>query len=157
MVGHASQAANPGDYFTGSIADINYVIVRGDDGELRAFHNVRGLDLTLSCIHARDPRPSWTVAAHCGTLRQNFAECLTGICAHHHVWRRSARCSRGPRKDQAWLMCAGWCPDLPPQGSSSGRGQRMREDVRVHVPRLAVRWASTLYTESHRMLLMTSC
>lgn len=40
MIGHASQAPNPGDYFTGSVADINYVIVRGDDGQLRAFHNV---------------------------------------------------------------------------------------------------------------------
>lgn len=40
MIGHASQAPNPGDYFTGSVADINYVVVRGDDGQLRAFHNV---------------------------------------------------------------------------------------------------------------------
>lgn len=40
MIGHASQAPNPGDYFTGSVADVNYVVVRGDDGQLRAFHNV---------------------------------------------------------------------------------------------------------------------
>lgn len=40
MIGHASQAPNTGDYFTGSVADINYVVVRGDDGQLRAFHNV---------------------------------------------------------------------------------------------------------------------
>ncbi|CAL8471392.1 g10934 [Coccomyxa elongata] len=40
MIGHASQAPNPGDYFTGSVADINYVVVRGDDGQLRAFHNI---------------------------------------------------------------------------------------------------------------------
>ena len=40
MIGHAGQAPNPGNYFTGSIADINYVVVRGDDNQLRAFHNV---------------------------------------------------------------------------------------------------------------------
>ena len=40
MVGHASQASKPGEFFTGTIADINYVVVRGDDNELRAFHNV---------------------------------------------------------------------------------------------------------------------
>ena len=41
MVGHASQASKPGEYFTGTIADINYVVVRGSDNKLRAFHNVR--------------------------------------------------------------------------------------------------------------------
>ena len=41
MVGHASQASKPGEYFTGTIADINYVVVRGNDNKLRAFHNVR--------------------------------------------------------------------------------------------------------------------
>ena len=40
MVGHASQASEPGEYFTGTIADINYLVVRGNDNELRAFHNV---------------------------------------------------------------------------------------------------------------------
>ncbi len=40
MIGHASQAPNADDYFTGSVADINYVVVRGEDGQLRAFHNV---------------------------------------------------------------------------------------------------------------------
>ena len=40
MVGHIGQAPNPGDYFTGSMAGVNYVVVRGNDGVLRAFHNV---------------------------------------------------------------------------------------------------------------------
>ncbi|CAL5220057.1 g2008 [Coccomyxa viridis] len=40
MIGHAGQAPNPGDYFTGTIADVNYVVVRGEDNQLRAFHNV---------------------------------------------------------------------------------------------------------------------
>ena len=54
MVGHASQASKPGEYFTGTIADINYVVVRGSDNELRAFHNVRCLrlqgDLTSNLV-----------------------------------------------------------------------------------------------------------
>ncbi len=53
MIGHAGQAPNPGDYFTGSIADINYVVVRGDDNRLRAFHNVSGAfgpSVHASCI-----------------------------------------------------------------------------------------------------------
>ena len=41
MIGHAGQAPNLGDYFTGTIADINYLVVKGDDNQLRAFHNVR--------------------------------------------------------------------------------------------------------------------
>jgi len=41
MIGHAGQGPTPGDYFTGTIADINYIVVRGDDNQLRAFHNVR--------------------------------------------------------------------------------------------------------------------
>lgn len=40
MIGHTGQAPNPGDYFTGSMAGVNYVVVRGNDGVLRAFHNV---------------------------------------------------------------------------------------------------------------------
>ena len=51
MIGHAGQAPNPGDYFTGTIADVNYVVVRGEDNQLRAFHNV-GLRTSpgLSCL-----------------------------------------------------------------------------------------------------------
>lgn len=39
-VGRAGQVASPGDYFTGAIAGDPFVVVRGDDGTLRAFHNV---------------------------------------------------------------------------------------------------------------------
>ncbi len=41
MIGHAGQGPTPGNYFTGTIADINYLVVRGDDNQLRTFHNVR--------------------------------------------------------------------------------------------------------------------
>jgi choline monooxygenase len=39
-VARADQVARPGDYIAGVLAGDPYVVVRGDDGELRAFHNV---------------------------------------------------------------------------------------------------------------------
>lgn len=40
VVGHASQAANPGDYFTTELIGDPLVFVRGLDGKLRGFYNV---------------------------------------------------------------------------------------------------------------------
>lgn len=42
-VGHVSKVRNPGDYFTCEVADEPLIIVRGNDGEIRAFYNV--------CLH----------------------------------------------------------------------------------------------------------
>jgi choline monooxygenase len=39
-VGRVDQLAEPGDYFTGSLADEPYLVARGEDGEIRAFFNV---------------------------------------------------------------------------------------------------------------------
>ena len=39
-VGHKSQVANPGDYMTTTIVDQGVFVIRGRDGELRAFYNV---------------------------------------------------------------------------------------------------------------------
>ena len=39
-VGHASSASNPGDYFLVEIASESAIVVRGEDGELRALANV---------------------------------------------------------------------------------------------------------------------
>jgi len=39
-VGRTDQVKAPGDYFTGCILDLPYVVVRDDAGTLRAFHNV---------------------------------------------------------------------------------------------------------------------
>src|SRR5688572_13371106 len=38
--GRADQVAQPGQFFTIDVADQPLVVVRGDDGELRAFYNV---------------------------------------------------------------------------------------------------------------------
>jgi choline monooxygenase len=40
LVGHVHQAAKPGDYFTFDLLGEPLVVVRGEDGILRAFHNV---------------------------------------------------------------------------------------------------------------------
>lgn len=40
MIGHESQWAKPGDYRTFTVAEIPFVVIRGEDKKLRAFHNV---------------------------------------------------------------------------------------------------------------------
>lgn len=40
LVGRLEQVAEPGAFFTAEVGDEPIVIVRGDDGELRGFHNV---------------------------------------------------------------------------------------------------------------------
>src|SRR5579871_6293080 len=40
VVGHASQVANPGDYFTTELVGEPLLLVRGGDGKLRGFYNV---------------------------------------------------------------------------------------------------------------------
>lgn len=41
--GHTSQVAAPGDYLTGEVMGCRYIVCRSEDGQLRAFHNVRAL------------------------------------------------------------------------------------------------------------------
>ena len=40
VVGHSSQVANPGDYFTTELVSEPLLLVRGSDGKLRGFYNV---------------------------------------------------------------------------------------------------------------------
>ena len=37
--GRVDQVANNGNYLTGATGTVKYVVVRGEDGVLRAFHN----------------------------------------------------------------------------------------------------------------------
>jgi len=53
---HVSQVAGNGDYLTVQVADQNIVVMRGDDGILRAFYNVcshRAHELLTGCGHAK--------------------------------------------------------------------------------------------------------
>lgn len=40
MVGHESQWTKAGEYQSLNVAEIPFVVIRGEDGKLRAFHNV---------------------------------------------------------------------------------------------------------------------
>jgi hypothetical protein len=40
MVCAVSQVQHPGDYLCGTLGDVRYLVVRGPDKQLRAFHNV---------------------------------------------------------------------------------------------------------------------
>jgi phenylpropionate dioxygenase-like ring-hydroxylating dioxygenase large terminal subunit len=67
LVGHVSEVAEPGDYLTLDAADERAVIIRGADGELRAFHNV--------CLH----RASRLLSGDAG-------HCRSGIVCPYHGW-----------------------------------------------------------------------
>jgi methanesulfonate monooxygenase large subunit len=60
LVGHESEAAQPGDYLTTRIADSPVIVVRGKDGRLRSFFNTcrhRGSKVVLdACGHASSLR-----------------------------------------------------------------------------------------------------
>jgi choline monooxygenase len=77
-VGRLDQVANPGDYFTGCLLDLPYVVLRDQDGVLRAFHNV--------CRHH-----AAEVCSGDGTLSE-----LT--CPYHGwTYRLDGRLTRAPR------------------------------------------------------------
>lgn len=63
---HAGQVAAPGDYVTVRVADQNIVVMRAEDGVLRAFYNVcshRAHELLHGCGHAKIvtcPYHAWT-------------------------------------------------------------------------------------------------
>ena len=64
--GHASQLREPGSYVTVMVADQNIIVLRGQDGELRAFYNVcshRAHELLKGCGKAKlitCPYHAWT-------------------------------------------------------------------------------------------------
>src|SRR5260370_16393707 len=47
--GRANQIPNAGDYFVRDIANASVIIVRAEEGEIRAFHNVSPHPGTLLC------------------------------------------------------------------------------------------------------------
>ena len=62
-VGNIHECAEPGQYFTGKIAKQPFVVVRGDDGELRAFYNV--------CSH------------HAARVAEGSGTCSEFVCPYH--------------------------------------------------------------------------
>ncbi|MEN9063032.1 aromatic ring-hydroxylating oxygenase subunit alpha [Ponticoccus litoralis] len=86
FVGHVSQVANVGDYFTTNIADESILIAKGEDGVIRAFFNV--------CPHR-----AHAVATGAGN-RKLF------VC-HYHAWsyRLSGDLVRAPHAEDVEGFC----------------------------------------------------
>lgn len=65
LVGRSDYVKNPGDYFTHTVAGVSFIVMRGDDGEIRAFANAcrhRGAKLLEGEGNARSikcPYHSW--------------------------------------------------------------------------------------------------
>lgn len=80
-VGHASQIPEPGDYFTIEITDAPIIVIRGDDGTIRAFHN--------SCRH-RGSRVAW-----------DEGNCKNLTCPYHNwTYARDGRLIATPLIDE---------------------------------------------------------
>ncbi|MEZ5923362.1 MAG: aromatic ring-hydroxylating dioxygenase subunit alpha [Hyphomicrobiaceae bacterium] len=75
--GHVSDVPSPGDYLTGSVAEQELFIIRGQDGELRAFYNV--------CSHRAHP------------LLEGSGNAKLIVCPYHQWCYQSDGCFRGAR------------------------------------------------------------
>ena len=77
-VGRVDQVSRPGDYFTGCLVDDPYVVLRDQDGTLRAFHNV--------CRH------------HAAQVCQGEGSLTELVCPYHGwTYRLDGGLSRAPR------------------------------------------------------------
>jgi phenylpropionate dioxygenase-like ring-hydroxylating dioxygenase large terminal subunit len=84
IAGHVSDVPKPGDFFTFDMVDERALIVRGDDGEVRAFHNL--------CRH-RGSRVTAETRGHC---ERAF------VCPFHGwVYNRDGSL-RGPARPQSF-------------------------------------------------------
>ena len=68
LFAHESQLADAGSYVATSIADFPLIVVRGDDGRIRAFHNV--------CRHRAGP-----------LAEDGEGRCADGLVCRYHGWR----------------------------------------------------------------------
>jgi choline monooxygenase len=85
---HVSDLRDPGDYFCGTIADQGIFIIRGRDGQLRAFYNV--------CSHRAHP------------LLEGQGSAGLIVCPYHQWCYQSDGCFRGARGRDT---LAEWIPD----------------------------------------------
>ncbi len=114
VVGHASQVANPGDYFTTELAGEPLLFVRGIDGTLRGFYNV--------CRHRAGPAAEgcgsrklfrcgyhgWTYDLDGSLIRATEMEGVNGFCAEDFALK--------PVRAEKWfnLVFANLDPEAPP-------------------------------------------
>lgn len=64
FVGHACQVPGPGDYFAVTLDSDSILVIRGDDGELRAMHNVCRHRGTRICAEASGHAPRLVCPYH---------------------------------------------------------------------------------------------
>ena len=65
FVGHNCEITKPGSYFTVQVGDYPVVVVRGRDGEIRAFHNAcRHRGSRVCSAHT----PSANLSSHCPSI-----------------------------------------------------------------------------------------
>ena len=84
IAGHVSDVPAPGDFFTFDIADDRALVVRGDDGVIRAFHNL--------CRH----RGSRVTAEERGNCKRAF------VCPFHGWVYNTDGTLRGPAQPQSF-------------------------------------------------------
>jgi choline monooxygenase len=124
-VGHVQQVEGAGDYFTGSLLGQGYVVCRDDEGQLRAFYNVRregrrgflsvsakvcgaaplvrlaiGPRTTLGpCLRCRVPRPASQVCRHHASPVAAGAGRTPRFTCPYHGWtyRLDGRLLAAPR------------------------------------------------------------
>ena len=68
-VGHASEAPEPGDWLTASLGAESAIVVRGEDGQLRALANVCRHRGSRICAAAHGSGPALTCPYHAWTYR----------------------------------------------------------------------------------------
>jgi phenylpropionate dioxygenase-like ring-hydroxylating dioxygenase large terminal subunit len=68
-LGHASELPEPGDWITGGFGPESAIVVRGDDGEARAFANVCKHRGSRICVEARGSNAMLTCPYHAWTYR----------------------------------------------------------------------------------------
>ncbi len=85
---HETDVARPGAFHVGQVADQSVVVLRGDDGELRAFYNV--------CSHRAHP------------LLDGEGSCRMVVCPYHQWSYATDGSFRGARGQQS---LEGWIPD----------------------------------------------
>ncbi len=85
---HMSDIPDPGDYCAGRVADQDIFMIRGDDGEIRAFYNV--------CSHRAHP------------LLEGHGNTRLIVCPYHQWCYRSDGCFHGARGRDTLKK---WIPD----------------------------------------------
>ncbi len=134
MVGRADQVAKPGEYITATVAEEPLVVVRGDDGVLRAFFNVcrhhaaAVMTEPQGCAqHLRCPYHGWTYGLD-GSLKgapefggvRNFDRAQNGLVSVQvAIWEKFVFVNLDPAAASLSDFLGRMAPRFVPLGLSS--------------------------------------